>query len=180
MELFWAQGYEDTSMTDLTEAMGIASPSIYAAFGSKEALFQEAVALYQETEGAGIWAALDLEPTIRGAISAFLLGTARAYVKAGGPVGCFNVVGANPAAAGASIVSDELRRRRAHSRERLRKRFERAVVEEELRKDFDTDAAAAFFSTLQNGMSILARDGADVEIIQAVARSGVLALDALC
>jgi len=54
MELFWIKGYEGASMTDLTSAMGIASPSLYAAFGSKEELFRRAVQHYGATEGLEI------------------------------------------------------------------------------------------------------------------------------
>lgn len=57
MEVFWRLGYEGASMTDLTAAMGIASPSLYAAFGSKEALFRQALDHYRATEGKEIWGA---------------------------------------------------------------------------------------------------------------------------
>ena len=63
MELFWAKGYDGTSMTDLTEAMGINAPSLYAAFGCKEALFREAIALYGETEGGRIWDSVKSAPS---------------------------------------------------------------------------------------------------------------------
>lgn len=179
MEVFWVKGFDEASMTDLTGAMGIASPSLYAAFGSKEALFHEAVALYQDTVGAEIWSALDAEPTVRGAISSFLFETARAFSNPEGPMGCLNVLGAKPAPVGTSTISDDLRHRRAQSRERLRRRFERAVAESELHLEFDCEAAAAFYATLQNGMSILAREGADANLIRAVATNGVLALDAI-
>lgn len=179
MEVFWANGFEDASMTDLTAAMEIASPSLYAAFGSKEALFQEAVELYQATVGLDIWESLETEPTIRGAIESFLLATARSYSKADRPPGCLIVLGARPRGQRNSAVCDVLRSRRAENIDRLRQRFERAVADGELPEHFDCNAAAAFYATLQHGMSILARDGADGATLEAVARNGVLSLRAM-
>lgn len=179
MEVFWAKGFDDTSMTDLTSAMGIVSPSLYAAFGSKEALFQEAVKLYQATAGLDIWESLETEPTIRGAIETFLLATARSYAKSDGPKGCLLVLGARPSGRGNDVAYEALRSGRAESRGRLRKRFERAVLEGELPSNFDCEAAAAFCATLQSGMSILARDGADAATMEAVANYGVRSLTAL-
>lgn len=176
MEVFWAKGFEDTSMTDLTAAMGIASPSLYAAFGSKEALFQDAVALYHATVGPEIWEPLETEATIAGAIGAFLLATARAYGKPGSPRGCLIVLGARPCCGNGGRVSNELRTRRAENVARLCRRFERAVAEGELAEDFDCNATATFIATLQNGMSILARDGADAASMESVARTGVRSL----
>ncbi|HEV8389551.1 MAG TPA: helix-turn-helix domain-containing protein, partial [Dongiaceae bacterium] len=72
MKTFWKSGYEGASMAALTEAMGINSPSLYAAFGSKDALFREAVALYLETEDAKGKAILEAGPTARAAIHAML------------------------------------------------------------------------------------------------------------
>ena len=88
METFWTHGYESTSIADLTAAMGIASPSLYAAFGSKEALFLEAVALYGATEGEQLWGPVATAKTARAGMEAFLLGTARAFTRKGKPRGC--------------------------------------------------------------------------------------------
>jgi AcrR family transcriptional regulator len=176
MEVFWAKGFEDASMTDLTGAMGIASPSLYAAFGSKDALFQEAVALYQASIGQNIWGSLETEPTIHGAIEAFLMATAAAYSQSDAPAGCLIVLGTRPSGHGNGVVYDELRSRRSDNSLRIRRRFERAVTEGELPNHFDCKAAAAFYATLQQGMSILARDGADAATLEAVARTGAHAL----
>lgn len=175
MEVFWDKGFEDASMADLTQAMGIASPSLYAAFGSKEALFQEAVALYQARFGGRMWDALDREPAIATAIEAFLMDTARAYSRRGVPRGCLIVLGARHAGAPGDPVCDDLKRRRAENLTRLRARFARAVGEGELPGDFDCDAAAAFYATLQHGMSLMARDGADAAMLEAIAAGGLRA-----
>src|SRR5689334_5469946 len=97
MEVFWAYGYDGTSMTDLTAAMGINSPSLYAAFGSKEALFREAVAYYNQTRGAAIAAALNGSPTAREAIAEALRHQVIAYTESDRPRGCMIVLAATTA-----------------------------------------------------------------------------------
>lgn len=176
MVTFWQKGFEGSSMTDLTDAMGIASPSLYAAFGSKEALFQEALALYQESVGKEIWDPLDCELAITDAIAAFLNNSVTAYAPGKHPRGCLIVLGAG-AGEGSSTVHEELRRRRADNLTRLRERFARAVADGELSPDFDCHAAAAFYATLQHGMSIMARDGADAATMCAIADGGIRALE---
>ena len=84
-EVFWAKGHEGTSMADLTAAMSIASPSLYAAFGSKEALFRQALAFYGKAEGSEIWDAVERAPTAREAVEAYLMETARVFTRPGKP-----------------------------------------------------------------------------------------------
>jgi AcrR family transcriptional regulator len=179
MTIFWEKGFESTSMTDLIEAMGINSPSLYAAFGSKESLFAEAVALYSAEVGWEIWDALEREPTIVGAIHAFLHETARAYSARNRPQGCMIVLGAHHGVQGESAVTDDLRMRREENIRHLRARFDRAVTQGELPSHFDVNRSAVFYAALQHGMSILARDGADKTTLDAVARHGADSLTAL-
>lgn len=176
MVLFWEKGFEGSSMTDLTDAMGIASPSLYAAFGSKEALFHEAVALYQQSVGNDIWDGLDREDCIAKAIAAFLDNSVTAYAPGNHPRGCLIVLGAG-VGAGNHTVYEELRRRRADNLDRLRDRFVRAVADGELAPDFDCHAAASFYATLQHGMSVMARDGADMATMRAIADGGIRTLE---
>lgn len=179
MRVFWAKGYENTSMTDLIDAMGIASPSLYAAFGSKEGLFHEAVSLYSAEQGRDIWEALDREPGIVAAIGAFLEATARTYSTEGQPQGCMIVLGARPGPQGESAVADDLRVRRCDSVDRLRRRFARAKAEGELPPASDTESLGTYFASVQHGMSILARDGADFAMLQSVARIAVESLTSI-
>lgn len=179
MRVFWAKGYENTSMTDLIDAMGIASPSLYAAFGSKEGLFHEAVSLYNAEHGSEIWESLDREQDIVSAMRSFLGATARMYSTEGQPQGCMIVLGARPGPQGESAVADDLRQRRNDSVHRLRQRFARAVAEGELPASSDPDSMGAYFASVQHGMSILARDGADYATLQAVARQAVASLSGM-
>lgn len=175
MQVFWAKGYDHTSLTDLTNAMGIAGPSLYAAFGDKEGLFREALALYQATVGREIWQSLEEQPTIHGAVRSFLLNTARSYAEPDAPAGCMIVLAA-PNLEGSPPMGDVLRRMRAVNIDQLRTRFERSVAEGELPPHFDCAGAATYYATLQNGMSILARDGADAATLESVALSGAASL----
>ena len=92
MEVFWSKGYEGASLTDLTAAMGINSPSLYGAFGSKEALFREAVELYRQTDGGAARQALQNAPSARDAMQDMLLAAAERFTTPGLPPGCMIVL----------------------------------------------------------------------------------------
>jgi AcrR family transcriptional regulator len=179
MEVFWARGYDGASLADLTAAMGINSPSLYAAFGSKEALFREAVALYGATEGTEIWTALPDAPTAREAIERFLCASAKSFTRPDRPGGCLIVLSALLVNDGNANVCRELRESRAENVATLRDRLERAVREGELPKDLDSQAVATFYATVQQGMSIQARDGASRATLLAVAGCAMAAWDGL-
>jgi AcrR family transcriptional regulator len=174
MRLFWRKTYEGTSLADLTAAMGINAPSLYAAFGSKDALFRAAVAHYAAHYGTEIWEALRDVPTIDAAVEAFLYATARSYSTPGDPPGCMIVLGTQHAAGEDDPVHGELRARRRGGLDLIAQRLARAIADGELSAGFDVAGAAAFLLSVQTGMSILARDGADRAALEAAARGGVL------
>ncbi len=94
MEVFWARGYAGASMAELTEAMGINPPSLYAAFGSKEELFKEAVGLYAATDDGCTLTMLEGDLSTRDSIAAMLMASARSCMRPDKPSGCFLMLGA--------------------------------------------------------------------------------------
>lgn len=177
MRLFWRKTYEGTSLAELTEVMGINPPSLYAAFGSKEELFREAVALYAEHQGVEIWRALEEAPTAREGVESFLLATASAYSEPDDPPGCLIVLGAQHGLDEDNAAHRELRTRRRGNLTQIGDRFARAVREGDLPAAFPAEDAAAFYLSVQSGMSVLARDGADRATLEAVARGAMLGWD---
>jgi AcrR family transcriptional regulator len=179
MEVFWAKGYDGTSMSDLTAAMGINSPSIYAAFGCKEQLFREAVELYGATEGGRIWSAMIEAPTARAAFETMLRASAREYTRPGKPRGCLVVLSAIHVGEGSEAVCRDLRQQRLYSIEQLVQRLDRGIADGELPNTIDRRAIATFYATVQQGMSIQARDGASRKALLAVADSAMAAWESL-
>ncbi|WP_309646090.1 TetR/AcrR family transcriptional regulator [Phenylobacterium sp.] len=175
MEVFWLKGYEAASISDLTSAMGIGSPSLYAAFGSKEGLFREAVELYGRLEGPEVWAAFEKAPTARAAVEAFLTATAQAFTRPGKPRGCLVTLSVMNTADASASVCEAMRLNRASGRNDLAARLERAVSAGELPRGLDVAAVANFYLTVQQGMSIQARDGASRETLTAVAHAAMAA-----
>ncbi len=159
MRLFWHGGYEGTSLSDLTEAMGINRRSLYAAFGNKENLFRLAVDRYLQGPGAFIAEALT-EPTARGVAERLLHGAADAYTMPGRPHGCLLVQGALACGSDAEPVCRDLAARRAAGVVALRTRLERAQASGDLSPDADPDALARYLTAVGQGISVQATGGA--------------------
>jgi len=175
--LFWSRGYAATSIADLTEAMGIGAPSLYAAFGSKEALYAEALGFYADRFGGLVWSSFTAAPTARDAVEAFLLDSAAALSGAcdpAAPRGCM-VTLSSVGCEGQAELGERVRAARAGSVARIEERLSRGVAAGELRSDTDTLGLARFFVAVQGGMSVLARDGAETAVLQAVARRAMAA-----
>lgn len=176
--LFWAKGYEATSIADLTEAMKIGSPSLYAAFGSKEALYAEALDYYRKTFDGRVWANFLVASTARQAIQALLIDSATSLPgePTDNPCGCM-VTLSNVGSEGHEELGDLVRTSRAEMLDRLETRLKRAVAEGEIPTTTDIHALARFIQTVQNGMSILARDGACCAELRSVADVAMLSWD---
>ncbi len=166
-------------MSDLTTAMGIASPSIYACFGSKEQLFREAVELYGATEGAEPRRLLDETPTAREAIAAMLRANADSFVDPGTPPGCMVVLAATAGTSKNSEVRTFLAERRHGMYDLIHARLERALREGELPEGTDIGAIATFYITIQQGMSIQSRDGASRAELDRIIDQAIGAWDGL-
>jgi len=177
--LFWEKGYAATSIADLTEAMEIGAPSLYAAFGSKEELYVEALGHYRDTTEDFVWARFLAAPTAREAAKALLMDSAAALTGclADMPTGCMVTLSAVGSEGNAELGA-LVRSARAVGFERLRDRLERGRDEGEIPGSVDLDALARFVQTLQNGMSILARDGVGRVELEGVAEVAMLGWDA--
>jgi AcrR family transcriptional regulator len=179
MELFWERGYEGTSLDDLTRAMGIGKPSLYAAFGCKEDLFREALALYDATTGAETNRALREEPTARRAVEAMLRGNAQYYAGRGRPSGCMIVLAAALGSPQCRPVRDHAARLRRGGRESLRRRLEQGIADGDVPAGTDAGRVAAFYTAVLHGMSIEARDGASRKALHAIVDTAMDAWDAV-
>ncbi|MFE1599473.1 TetR/AcrR family transcriptional regulator [Methylobacterium sp. ID0610] len=180
MRLFWSRGFAATSISDLTAAMGISSPSLYAAFGSKEALYAEALRHYGEQYEASVWANFAAAGTAREAVMALLMDSAAALTGScgrGEPLGCMVTLSA-AGSEGHAELGEIVRTARAQGLKRVEDRLDRAVAEGEFGASVDVPALARFVLTVQNGMSLQARDGASREALEAVAHLTMLGWDA--
>jgi AcrR family transcriptional regulator len=167
MLAFWAQGYEATSIADLTRAMGIGAPSLYAAFGDKRALFDEAVTAYGGTHGVFMARALEEEPTARRGIARLLREAAGEYTDPGHPRGCLVISAAVNCTA--PDVVQALRDRRDDNVREIRRRIQADIDTGVLPPDADAEALARYTATVVQGMSQQARDGASRKELAAVA-----------
>ena len=177
--LFWTKGYASTSIADLTAAMGIGSPSLYAAFGSKEALYAEAVGHYRQAYEELVWERFHAAGTAAEAIRALLMDSAAALTGSvvDIPRGCMVTLSA-VGREGPPALGDLVREARAGTFNLVRARLDRAVEDGELPASSDLDAIARFVQSVQNGMSIQARDGATRGDLEAVAQMAIEVLPA--
>lgn len=168
MRVFWAEGYEGASLSELTDAMGINRRSVYLSYGNKENLFLKAVDRYMEGPGAFVAEALK-QPTARQVASAILHGCADAYTTPGLPAGCLLVQSALVCGPDGEPVRRDLSARREAGIGVLRERFERAQTEGDLKPDADADALARYLTAIGQGISVQAVGGATREELHRIA-----------
>jgi AcrR family transcriptional regulator len=172
MLLFWKHGYDATSVSLLTEAMGIGAPSLYAAFGDKRALFKEALDHYMTTCGSFTVRAFQ-EADPRAAIEHLLLGAAAAFTSAGHPPGCMVITAATNCAPESAAVEKRLRLIRAGTVLAIEEKIANGSRGTNSRAG--AHALALFFSATLQGMSAQARDGASREDLEGIARAALRA-----
>jgi AcrR family transcriptional regulator len=159
MQVFWRKGYEGTSLSDLTTAMGVNPPSLYAAFGSKEALFRKAMDRYEQGPGGYTPKAL-LAPTARDVAEQLLAGAVALHGTARNPKGCLGVQGALACGESASAIQQDQSARRVIAEKLVRKRFERAKAEGDLTADANPADLARYIRGVICGMAVQSADGA--------------------
>ncbi|MCG7210247.1 TetR/AcrR family transcriptional regulator [Streptomyces arenae] len=167
--LFWQHGYEGTSVADLTAAMGVSPPSLYAAFGDKRALFTEVVDRYGSTFGAFMGNALAEESDARTGFARMLDEAAVSYTDPTHPAGCLVISAATNYSPGTADVERDLRTRRAANIGSFEERLKEAKALGSLPTGTDTRALAVYFAAVVQGLSQQARDGATTEELRRVA-----------
>jgi AcrR family transcriptional regulator len=168
LHVFWEKGYEGTSIADLTGAMGINPPSLYAAFGNKEKLFKKALDRYEDLRDQILEEAF-AAPTAREAMARLLQGTADRLSDKGKPRGCLMVQGALCGSEECEEVKRDLASRRAGGEALIRERLKRAKKEGDLPADADPAAIARFITTVLQGMAVQATGGAGRKELRAIA-----------
>jgi len=174
MEVFWRHGYEGATIAQLTEAMGINPPSLYACFGNKEGLLKAALDRYTRLRGEWMEEVL-AAPTAREVTARLLMGIADKQTDPANPPGCLLVQGGIACGSGSENVPFELAARRAQNEEQLRDRFIRARAEGDLKPASDPAALARYVFAVSVGMGVMASSGADREALRQVA---AVAIDA--
>jgi AcrR family transcriptional regulator len=158
--LFWEHGYEGTSIADLTAAMGVTPPSLYASFGSKEELYRMALDQAVESQSRARSEALQSDMSAYDALAFYLHDVANGISRPGDPPGCIVSTAVVQCAAENETVAKSVAARREAAIQAIRERFDRAVDEGELPAGTDTDSLARFYGAFVQGMSVQACDGA--------------------
>ncbi len=167
LKVFWRKGYEGTSLTDLTAAMGINRPSLYAAYGNKEALFRKVLDRYMAGAAEILRESME-KPTSRAAVEHLLLSSADGATCPENPHGCLTVRCALSSGEAADCIRLEMVRCRADGESVLRQRLERARAEGDLPADASPADLARYVMTVHQGMSVQAAGGASGEQLRQV------------
>ena len=175
MHVFWRNGYAATSMNDLCDAMGIRSPSLYAAFDSKEALYLEAVQHYAETIGPSVWSHLLKGKSARKCFENLLMAAAEILPASGNtPAGCMvalaSLDGESP-----DMITARLKEIRLQCLGMMRARLSQACAAGELPASTDVQRLSRFYFGIYQGLAMQARDGAAAAELKGVAQTAMAA-----
>jgi AcrR family transcriptional regulator len=166
--LFWRKGYEGTSLSDLTGTLGITRPSLYAAFGNKEALFRLVLERYEAKAGAYRTRALKA-PTAYAVAQQLLEGAAELHGDKANPVGCLGVHGALVCGDDADMIRRELSSHRIAGEDAIRQRLKRAKAEGDLPAEASPSDLARYLSVVLYGMAVQSVGGANRAELRRVA-----------
>jgi len=158
LRVFWTKGYEGASLTDLTDAMGITRPSLYAAFGNKESLFRKALDLYEREKMAYLNEGL-ARPTAREVAETMLRGALENVAGEGEPHGCMRVIASVACGPAAQSLHDEIVQRTDIFKQMMVERFERAKAEGDLPGHIDALGLTGVLVAWLQGISIQANQG---------------------
>jgi AcrR family transcriptional regulator len=172
LRVFWTKGYEGASLTDLTDAMGITRPSLYAAFGNKESLFHKALDLYEREKLAYVGEALQA-PTSREVAERLLRGALEMQTSDAEPKGCMRVISSVSCAPENESIRADLMARRHSAQQALCERMERAKAEGDLPPGSDVDGLCAYLGAIMQGMSVQASSGASKPQLEALVETSL-------
>ncbi len=171
--VFWSKGYEGASLADLTAAMGITKPSLYAAFGNKEALFHKALDLYEAEKLAYTREAL-AAPTARGVAEYILRGALDAQTSSHGPTGCLGVMSAITCGPEADSIKADVIQRRQSSQAALIERFSQAQRDGDLSDQIDPEGLTQYLYAILQGMAVQAGSGASRSDLERVVETSLI------
>jgi len=174
LQVFWRKGYEGATLSDLTRAMGINRPRMYAAFGDKQRRFRKVLARYQQGPGGFVAEALN-EPTARRVVDRLLGGAVEGLTNPHNPRGCLAVHGALACGDQAQTIRHELTACRDKREAAIRERLRRAKASGDLPRDSDPADLARFVVTVMQGMAVQATGGATRDELRRVARTALRA-----
>ncbi len=172
LRVFWTKGYDGASLSDLTDAMGITKPSLYAAFGNKESLFKKALDLYEREKLAYVGEALQA-PTSRAVAERLLRGALEMQTSDCEPRGCMRVISSLACGPEADSIRADLMERRQSSQRALCERMQRAKEEGDLPAGTDVDGLCAYLGAILQGMSVQAGSGATKAQLQSLVETSL-------
>jgi AcrR family transcriptional regulator len=177
MYVFWERGYEGTTMADLIQSIGMKAPSIYAAFGNKDAIFKEVVQSYLPIVVDGQLKVLNSSPKIYDAVEATLNACVNLYTGKDNPPSCLVMTAAINTAPEHQEHIGALRVLREKYKDAWQKRFEQAKLDKQLTDDANPSELAEYFTTLIQGMTIKAKDGASRDTLDATVKLAMKVLN---
>ena len=169
MHQFWRTGYETTSVSDLTSVMGITAPSLYTAFGDKESLFLECLEKYTNPGPKSVPTLIAEAPSARQAAQDLLEFSSRWFTQPNAPAGCLVASAAASGSEASGTVRAALKKVRQAIQKALQKRAECDICEGLLPHTANAQALSMMTTAVVQGMSTLARDGADRDALLALA-----------
>lgn len=172
LRVFWAKGYEGASLSDLTDEMGITRPSLYAAFGNKEALFRQALDLYERDKLTYIGDAIEA-PTARDVAERLLMGSVDAATT-GDCMGCMGVIASVACQSVEPSIRDDVNARAESSRRAIIARMQQAIDAGEFRVATEAEAITRYLLAIMQGISVQAQSGASRDELLQVADSALL------
>lgn len=172
LRVFWAKGYEGASLSDLTDEMGITRPSLYAAFGNKEALFRQALDLYERDKLTYIGDAIEA-PTARAVAERLLMGSVDAATT-GDCKGCMGVIASVACQSVEPSIRDDVNARAESSRRAIIARMQQAIDAGEFRVATEAEAITRYLLAIMQGISVQAQSGASRDELLQVADSALL------